>query len=293
MEIEKESTTRVGSEQGGGGITFRTLAGLAADDSGDSDSRPPLVLLHGLTFNRRMWRPSIAELRQIDASRRVVALDLPGHGESPGWLSYDVESVAHGVHRAIEEAQLQSPIIVGHSISAVIATIYAAHYPTRGIVNVDQSLQVAPFANLVRSLADRLRGPDFSAVWEMFAANMHIELLPEVSQEFVRSLSHPNQDLILEYWRELFDRPVSEIVDFATAGLAAVRAADVPYLVVAGAALEPEYQQWLEGALPRAAVIVWPGSGHFPQVAHPDRFAECLAYTANWPDHVPKQRAAS
>ena len=153
----------------------RMLAGLAADDYGTPDERPPLVLLHGLTFNRSLWRPALDELSKIDPGRRVLVLDLPGHGQSPTWPSYDMERVVDGVHLAIEEAQLQSPVVVGHSISAVIATIYGARYPTRGVVNVDQSLQVASFAHLVQSLAEKLRGPGFPAVWEMFAASMHVD----------------------------------------------------------------------------------------------------------------------
>ena len=121
--------------------TVRTLAGLAADDYGDSDHRPPLVLLHGLTFDRSMWRPALAELHGIDPGRRVLALDLPGHGESPAWSSYDIEGVADGVHRAVDEAELESPVVVGHSIAAVIAGVYAARYPTSGVINVDQPLQ--------------------------------------------------------------------------------------------------------------------------------------------------------
>jgi pimeloyl-ACP methyl ester carboxylesterase len=101
---------------------IRTLAGLAGDDYGESDGRPPLVLLHGLTFDRSIWRSSLDELQRIDPGRRVLALDLPGHGASQGWPSYDVASVAHGVYRAVEEAQLRSPVVVGHSMGGAIAT---------------------------------------------------------------------------------------------------------------------------------------------------------------------------
>jgi pimeloyl-ACP methyl ester carboxylesterase len=260
---------------------------LAGDDSGSPDHRAPLVLLHGLTFNRSLWNPALAGLQQIDPDRRVLALDLPGHGESPDWSSYDIESVADGVYRAVEQAQLQSPVVVGHSISAVIATLYAARYPTRGVINIDQSLQVAPFANLVRSLADKLRGPNFPAVWEMFAANMRIELLPESAQELVRSTSRPRQELVLGYWRELLDRPTDELADLAAAALTTVRDAGLPYLVVAGNPLEPAYKQWLTDMLPQVKITVWPGSGHFPHLAHPDRFAECLATTARWTAETP------
>ena len=256
---------------------IRTLAGLAADDWGESDTRPPLVLLHGLTFDRSLWRPSLDELQRKDPGRRVLALDLPGHGASRGWPSYDVESVASGVHSAVEEAQLQSPVVVGHSIGGVIATVYAARYPTRGVINVDQPLQVAPFAALVQSLAGKLRGPAFPAVWQMFATSMHIERLPHAGQQLVRSSSRPRQDLVLGYWREVLDRPASELADMVGATLAAVRATGVPYLLVAGDDLAADYRNWLTEMLPHAKVTVLPGSGHFPHIAYPGRFAACLA----------------
>jgi pimeloyl-ACP methyl ester carboxylesterase len=151
-----------------------------------------------------------------------------------------------------------------------------------GVINVDQSLQVAPFANLVRSLADKLRGPNFPALWEHFAAGMQIELLPESAQALVRSTSRPRQELVVGYWRELLDRPTEELADLAAAALTTVRDAGLPYLVVAGNPLEPGYQQWLTGMLPQVKITVWPGSGHFPHLAHPGHFAECLATTAQW-----------
>lgn len=260
------------------------FAGLAADSYGDPDPRPPLVLLHGLTFDRRIWRPALDELRTIDPRRRVLALDLPGHGASEERPSYDLESVVDAVHRAVEAAQLRSPVIVGHSIAGIIASVYASQHPTRGVVNVDQSLQVAPFGQVVQSLADKIRGPGFAAVWPMFAASFHTELLSKPAQDLVLSTSRPRQEIVVGYWQEVLDRPISELVGLSEAGLAIVKAAGLPYLIVAGADLEPGYRRWLEETLPQATVIVWPRSGHFPHLAHPKQFAKCLAATAQWPD---------
>ena len=111
----------------------------------------------------------------------------------------------------------------------------------------------------------------------MFAASMHIEVLPDAGQELVRSSSRPRQDLVLGYWREILDRPASELADMTGATLAAVRAAGVPYHVVAGDDLDADYQKWLTEMIPQATVAVWPGSGHFPHIAHPGRFAAGLA----------------
>lgn len=262
--------------------TVRSLAGLAVDDVGEPDGRPPLVLLHGLTFDRTMWQPALAELGRSDPGRRALAIDLPGHGDSAAWESYDVDSVAHGVHRAVQEAGLDEPVIVGHSLAATIATVYAGQFPTRGVVNVDHPLQTAGFAGFLQSIAGQLRGPDFPAIWGQFAASMHVELLPASAQQLAQSTANPRQDLVLGYWREILDQPVRETAERASAGLAALRTAEIPYLIVAGSDPDSDYRRWLADVLPQADITVFAGSGHFPHLAHPDRFAECLAATAAW-----------
>ena len=91
-----------------------TIGGLAADSVGRSDHRPPLVLLHGLTFDRRMWRPALEELNRLDPGRRAIAVDLPGHGESPDAASYDLAATVQQVHEVVLDAGLVEPVLVGH-----------------------------------------------------------------------------------------------------------------------------------------------------------------------------------
>lgn len=260
----------------------QTFAGLAGDDEGSSDQRPPLVLLHGLTFDRSMWQPMLARLRQTDPGRRVLSLDLPGHGESTGNWCYDGEAVCVAVHQAVLAAGLHSPVVVGHSYSGILATFYAARYPTRGVVNVDQPLQIAPFATMLTSMAAELRGPGFPGIWQMLVASMHFELLPAQAQDLLRATCRPTQELVLAYWRDALDRPVGELTGQLKAELSALRTASVPYHVFSGHEPEPAYRQWLADSLPQATMSVWPDSGHFPHLAHPDRFADCLKATTAW-----------
>ena len=51
--------------------------GLAFERAG---SGPPLVLLHGVGHRRQAWG---AVLDRLTPHRDVIAVDLPGHGESP------------------------------------------------------------------------------------------------------------------------------------------------------------------------------------------------------------------
>jgi pimeloyl-ACP methyl ester carboxylesterase len=164
----------------------------------------------------------------------------------------------------------------------VIATIYAARYPARGVVNVDQPLQVEPFAQLLKSLAGPLRGPGFAQVWEQFEVSMDIGSLPRSAQDLLASARYVRQDLILGYWREVLDEPPGVLAGKAADGLAVLREAKLPFVYVAGHDPGPEYREWLHGELPQAATEVWPGSGHFPHLAQPSRFARLLADTAGW-----------
>lgn len=115
---------------------------LSGDDTGDDRESPPIVLLHGLTFDRRTWRPIIDTFRTQDRARRVLALDLPGHGESPPLPSHDLPLVAAVVHDALRAAGVERPVMVGHSISGVLMSLYAATCPVAGVVNVDQPLRI-------------------------------------------------------------------------------------------------------------------------------------------------------
>jgi pimeloyl-ACP methyl ester carboxylesterase len=269
-------------------IPLRTTlryADLVADVSGGDDSRPPIVLLHGLTFDRRTWWPVLDELERIDPDRRVVAFDLPGHGDSPAATCYDLEVVVEAVHRAVTAAGLERPVIAGHSMSAVLATIYAAYHPTSAVVTVDATLRVGPFGEFVRSLEPELRGPRFPAVWEgVFEPSMHAELLDPDAQAIVRRSSRPRQELVLGYQRELLELPAGELEGRAHVVLAVLRAARLPYSLIAGDGVTEQDRRWLTERMPHAAIEVWPGTGHFPQLGDPRRFARHLAET---PRNVP------
>ena len=189
-----------------------TVAGLAADVTGRIDDRPPLLLLHGLTFDRRLWQPTLAELRALDPDRRTFAVDLPGHGESPDAPAYDLTSMAERVRRVVVEGGLVDPVLVGHSASAAVVAIYASQFPTSGIVEVEGGFDVGPFAGLVQSFPPGLLRTDFDAVWARVsgAAFRLDEVSPDV-RAFVAATSRPRANVVLGNWRDLIERPVDEL----------------------------------------------------------------------------------
>ena len=84
----------------------------------------PIVLLHGAAGNAVWWKP-LAE--SLDG-HRVIALDMPGHGESDRLVDWDFEKTAGVVFEAIS-AHIPEPVILGgHSWGGKIAAIIAAHH---------------------------------------------------------------------------------------------------------------------------------------------------------------------
>ena len=76
---------------------------------------PPLVLLHGIGLDRATWDPVVPLLAR---EREVVAVDLPGFGETPPLSGAPtVEALA----AAVEELGLERPHVAGNSLGGGIA----------------------------------------------------------------------------------------------------------------------------------------------------------------------------
>lgn len=270
-------------------VSEAVFAGLSADIEGVTDSRAPLVLLHGLTYDRTIWAPVLDHLRRIDPDRRVLALDLPGHGGTPGRASNTSRETVDRIHDAVRAAGLDAPVLVGHSMSGGMASFYASTHPCRGVINVDAPLNVAPFAAMLQQNAEALRGPAFPKIWESLTAGFHIELLPADVQKIVYASSRPDQAMQLSYWQDFLESSPAEIEQLVTRSAAAIQARAIPYVLLLGSPIDPGSEALIARVVPDATVLTWPGTGHFPHLARVAEFAQLLADTGGW---QPGARAA-
>jgi pimeloyl-ACP methyl ester carboxylesterase len=94
----------------------------------------PVVLLHGLLFDRTMWWPTAADL---DDSCTAVAVDLPGHGDSAPREHYHLDQLTHDLAMLISRLDLRrAPILVAHAEATLIAETFADRYTTHAVVGV-------------------------------------------------------------------------------------------------------------------------------------------------------------
>lgn len=92
---------------------------------------PPVVLLHDVLQSHLAWTEVLPLLA---AKMHVVALDLPGAGESEkpptARFSYDFASFAESVADAVAALGLGRVALVGHGLGAAVALACAAAHPS-------------------------------------------------------------------------------------------------------------------------------------------------------------------
>jgi len=100
-----------------------------------------IVLVHGGGAHSRWW-DHIAPL--LAADRRVIAIDLSGHGDSGRREYYSFDGWARDVLAVTEDAGLDAPpVVIGHSMGGIVALQLAAAFGSRieGAVVIDSPLR--------------------------------------------------------------------------------------------------------------------------------------------------------
>jgi pimeloyl-ACP methyl ester carboxylesterase len=85
-------------------------------------SGPPLLLVHGLGSCKEMWRPVIPRLA---LQREVVAVDMPGFGESPPGPT-TIEGLAEALAGFMSDLGLEQPRVAGNSLGGGVALAMGA-----------------------------------------------------------------------------------------------------------------------------------------------------------------------
>src|SRR3712207_2287548 len=109
---------------------------LYFDDEGSGT--PALIFLHYFAGSSRSWNHVVASLGN---AQRCICLDVPGFGRSPPLAAFSVHHVSQAVAAQIASFDLDSYILVGHSMGGKLAMACAAARPRglRGLVLVAPS----------------------------------------------------------------------------------------------------------------------------------------------------------
>lgn len=251
--------------------TVRTPDGAALRYEVHGEGEPTLVFVHGWSCHRQYWNEQIRRFGQV---RRVVALDLMGHGESDASRTdWTIEAFGDDVVRVCDALALERVILVGHSMGGPVCLVAAQRLGKRcvAVVGVDTlrdvSMRIAPEA--IEPFLAKFRA-DFAGTMD----------------EFVRQQLFPKDadpDLVDLVAGRMSARPPEIAVPILESMLrfdegSALAAVDVPvHCIQSESEKHPTNLAANQARNPRYTFVVMPGVGHFPMLEEPERFARVLA----------------
>lgn len=232
----------------------------------DEGSGPPVVVLHGWGGQIESMTPV---LRCLTQHHRVVAIDLPGFGESPlpegAWGTPDYSAF---VRDLVAELGIERAHFVGHSFGAKVSFHTAAVYPDlvdKLVLVGSPGLRTPPS---VGARAKRLAGRTGRAVGKLGPLGRAVRhaIYKRVASSDYQSAGDLRPILVTvvnEDYRDLLPRVGS------------------PTLLVWGSeddAAPLVHGQQMERLIPDSGLVIFEGAGHFAYLDDADRFCRIVRH---------------
>jgi pimeloyl-ACP methyl ester carboxylesterase len=235
-------------------------------------AEPALVLVHGFTDTCR----SFSLLAPYLAGRRLIMPDLRGHGASATGEGYAIAGFADDIARLIRHLRLDRPVVVGHSLGAMVAIALAARHKDLigGLVVMAGTLKPDfawdhPLVRGVHALRDPISPADpFYAWWHACR--------PGVPQPFLAGLAKDASAMPAARWRAILEEICgADLTD-------AAQKVTVTALIIAGACdplFGEAHQQALLRCLAGASLLRAEACGHNPHWEDPAFVARAIVET--------------
>jgi pimeloyl-ACP methyl ester carboxylesterase/glyoxylase-like metal-dependent hydrolase (beta-lactamase superfamily II) len=240
----------------------------------------PMVLIHGLGGNALWWAGLVAAL----PNRHVIAIDLPGHGQSPAVEDWALAPLASRIAEAVAQRWAGPVVWGGHSWGGKIAVLAAAAPPSAaGLVLLDPVPLAGATIPDFGAVADFLFAGEFEPWPDIEVAIAAVRLLPayrtwtsQLEQAFRRGTRVAEDGQVVP----LLTRDLAiDVLRAAYAGSVVehANALDVPVLLMM-AEDSRRFQASNIASLPRAEHVFVPGN-HW---IHVNSIQATAAAIADW-----------
>ena len=233
-----------------------------------------IIFIHGAQHDHACWMAQSGWFARHGC--RVLALDLPGHGERAGDALPSIEALAEWIAGVIDKEGIARAHLVGHSMGSLVALEFADRFPqhTCSATLVGPALPM-PVSPLLLAMA---RENESKAM----------EMINHWSFSFGGQLGHiglpglwmPGMNMRIMQRQ----KPGVLYTDFSACNtyqrsMESLVGIEVPVLIIAGAKdrmTSPKVARAMAEALPRARIEVLPGCGHAMMIERPGEVLEAL-----------------
>ncbi len=247
-----------------------------------------LLFLHGIAGDSRTW---LEAMRRLAPRYRVLAPDLPGHGDSAKPMGdYSLGAHANFVRDLLQAIRVDRATLVGHSLGGGVALQLTYQYP-----ELCERMVLVSSGGLGRDVSPLLRAlslPGAEAVLSL-AFPAFVLRRGEALRRWCRDrgIRAPR---LAERWnayasladgetRRAFVRELRAVIDRGGQVVSAndrLYLAHHPTLIVWGdrdSVIPVAHAHVAHQAIPGSRLEIFAGADHFPHAEFPDRFAEVLA----------------
>lgn len=232
-----------------------------------------LVFVHGWNCDLTFWK------HQLDAfpQWRVIAIDLPGHGESDKpRIDYTMSLHARAVDAVLREARVRRAVLVSHSNGTPVARQFYRMFPekTAGLVIADGALR--PFAprEQIEQFVAPLRGPGYEDYVRKLIDAMTQPMKNTEARDEIRAAAMRTPQYV----------SASEMDAIMDDAIWRTDKINVPTLMILAKqpAWNADYESFVRDLVPNLDYRVWEGVSHFLMIDRPNDFNAAVAEFVRW-----------
>lgn len=228
-----------------------------------------LVFVHGWTCDMNVW---LQQLPAFADETRLIALDLPGHGQSDKpEIKYTQDLFARAVEAVMRDAGVKEAVLVGHSMGTPVIRQFYRKYPekTLALVIVDGALRPLGAEEDREKFFELMRGPQFQTV----ATGMVNAMLAPVKNAELRSAIKATMLATPKHVA------ISAMEGMNAPEIFKDDKINVPMLVILARSpiWQADTEQFFRSLAPNLEYQMWEQVGHFLMVEKPQEFNQALA----------------
>ena len=229
---------------------------------------PALVFVHGWSCDRGYWNPQLPHFAE---RHRVIAIDLPGHGESgPGRAEWTMPAFGADVAAVVHQLGLDEVVLIGHSMGGDVIVAAAGHVAphVRGLVWIDTYRSLGgphPSAEEIAAFVAPFRA-DFKTAASRFLRTMFTpDADPGLVERIVDDMASAPPDIAVDC--------LEHAITFEPAVCETLLELKLPAI-----AINPGYRSTDVESMRRFGIepVVMPGVGHFLHLEDPATFNRLL-----------------
>ena len=251
-----------------GDSQFAKLEGARVHYKSWGKGKDALVLVHGWGCNLNHWRDQIPDFAKRN---RVIALDLPGHGESdkPQQLAYTMDLFANAIDAVMRDAKVERAVVMGHSMGTPVARQFYRKYPqkTLGIVIVDGGLRLFGTKEMREQFQAMVRAPNWKEAGNQMFKQMSGTMVPADQERVVTSFTSTPQYVL-----------VGAMENMNQESLYGPDKINVPVFAILAKSpfWAPDTEEYFRSIAPDFEMQMWEGVSHFLMMEKPKQFNDAV-----------------